>query len=81
MSNSYVTNEQVYGAVKEFIAQRGHSPSLREIAKMVGLKTASTVRVHLVSLRDEKLVTWNEGEPRTLRITADWPSKSGASAA
>lgn len=73
MKKVYVRDLDVYLAVQAFIAQSGHSPSLRQIAKIVGLNTASTVRMHLTTLKNKGLISWNEGEPRTVRVIAPWP--------
>lgn len=62
-----VTDEQTYAAVKQYVEQRGISPTLRELAKVLGV-VPSTVREHLISLRKKGLVTFSDSQPRTMRV-------------
>jgi repressor LexA len=55
--------------IKEAWEDKGYAPSMRELQASMGYGSASTVYVHLVSLRDDGFVTWVPEHPRTLRIT------------
>lgn len=51
----------------DYHAEHGYSPSVREIARGLGV-TASTAHYHLGVLRAEGKVAWESGQMRTLRV-------------
>jgi hypothetical protein len=53
--------------VREFCAERGYSPSNREIAAGVGC-TAAWVSAQLWYMRDKGLVTYEDYVARTVRV-------------
>ena len=55
-------------ATDEMTAQDGYAPTVREIAKRVGLSSPDTVMSHLRTLRAEGRVDWMDGLSRTLRV-------------
>jgi len=55
--------------VEAFVSRNGYSPTLDEVAGDVGLVAKSSARRHLNVLRGDGLVDWQEGRPRTLRLT------------
>ncbi|MFF2449393.1 transcriptional regulator [Neobacillus sp. NPDC058068] len=65
-----ITKKQldILAVIKSFIAQHGYPPSYREIASLVNLVSASTIKGHLESLRKKGLVDWEIGRPRTLHL-------------
>jgi repressor LexA len=54
--------------IAEYAAANGCSPSDRDIADGVGLKSTSSVHYHLVQLKAAGYVTYEEGAPRTVRL-------------
>lgn len=46
----------------------GRSPTVREIAKALGLTSTNSVYQHLCKLRAKGLLTWEPGAVRTIRI-------------
>jgi repressor LexA len=54
----------VFHFVKEYLADNGYPPTVREIAQGVGLSSTGTTQMHLNTLRKMGLL---EGEGRTLR--------------
>ncbi|MFM9538665.1 hypothetical protein ACKI1I_42550 [Streptomyces turgidiscabies] len=70
-----VRQEQILAVITESIRHRGYSPSLREIAKAVGLKSTSSV-----SLEKAGRLTRDPRRPRTYRIVADQGLPEPASA-
>ncbi len=62
-------SEDVLRALRTFTAERGYSPTVRELADAVGLASPSAVAGHLYRLRRDGLVEWQDGRPRTLRVT------------
>lgn len=63
--------KQILEAIDYHKEQKGYPPTAREITRMVGLASVSTVHVHLTVLRNKGAVEWAPGLPRTLRITSD----------
>ena len=41
---------QIYEVIKSFLMEKGYPPSVREIGKIVGLKSSSTVHGYLAKL-------------------------------
>ncbi|OCC16009.1 SOS-response repressor and protease LexA [Dissulfuribacter thermophilus] len=54
--------------IKEFYKQHGHSPSIREICKGLGLKSPGSMYKVLKSLRKKGLLDMDEGRRRTIRL-------------
>ncbi len=47
----------------------GYSPSNRDLMRDMGYGSVSTVHSHLAILRHQGYVSWEDGMPRTLRLT------------
>lgn len=60
--------ERIYVFVRDFIADHGYSPSYREIADGVGLRSTSTVLYHLDVLAKDGRVDYVRHSPRTVHI-------------
>ena len=60
-------DQKVLKVMRKFIERKGYPPTVREIARVLGLKSTSGVHTSLVRLRDEGLVKWEAGRPGTLR--------------
>ena len=63
------TREAVFCYVRDFIAENGYSPSLREIAEGVGV-AFNTVAYHVAALVDLGQLTQRPGVARTLRVAS-----------
>ena len=50
--------KQIYDFISEFILSRGYPPSVREIGEAVGLRSPSTVHMHLGTLEKEGYTLW-----------------------
>ena len=61
---------QVMAEVGRFVEAWGYPPSIRQLATELGLSAAG-VKYHLDALRDLGMVTWEPGQSRTVRLTAD----------
>jgi SOS-response transcriptional repressor LexA len=55
-------------AINAYINRKGYAPSYRELATIVNLLSASTVKGHLERLKEKGYITWESGQPRTLRV-------------
>lgn len=60
-------NEMLLSIV-DYIKCNGYPPTFREIGKRVNLASSSTVQSHLEKLKTKGYITWEPGQPRTLRI-------------
>jgi repressor LexA len=62
-----VTRAEIIAAIKLYHSKHGYAPSIRDLCKMVGLKSSSTVHKHLGILKEEGRIEWNPDMPRTIR--------------
>ena len=68
-------------AIKAFIVayrveHDGLSPSLQEIGAGVGLSSHNAVRTHLLTMKADGEVTWEEGRYRTVRVLDAVPASA-----
>lgn len=61
------SDRELLATIKTLTKEHGFPPSIREIGAAVDV-TPATVHTHLVRLRGEGRVAWNDGRPRTLRV-------------
>jgi repressor LexA len=59
---------RILEVIQEYAAANGCSPSDRDIADGVGLKSTSSIHHHLVKLKAAGYVSYEEGAPRTVRV-------------
>lgn len=62
---------KILRAINEYHETHGFSPTVRELGKLVGLKSSSTVHRHLESLKEEGKISWNKDMPRTIRVLSE----------
>ena len=60
--------KDVFNVIKDYINDNGFSPSYRELAKLSGLKSSSTVLGHLRQLKKKGYINFIPRSPRTLTI-------------
>jgi len=60
------TQQKILDSYREWVERRGYSPTLREIAEAVGLKSPSTVFYHLKILKQRGYLTFDPRRPRTI---------------
>ena len=62
--------DAIVEAIKSYIQEHGYAPTVREIGKMVGLKSTSSVQSHLTRLFSEGKLETDAGpsSPRTIRV-------------
>jgi repressor LexA len=58
---------EVLDALRRLHERDGFAPSLREVASEVGLRSASSVHGHVVTLAERGLIERRPGRPRSLR--------------
>lgn len=59
---------EILAWINAYIAERGYSPSIRELVTAFGFKGPNGGLCHLIPLRKKGYVSWVEGRPRTLRV-------------
>ncbi len=59
---------KVYKAIKEFYNRHGFSPSIRDLQKMYGYKSDSSIHDHLKSLEKARCIKLHKKTPISIRI-------------
>ena len=60
--------EEILEFLRDFSAQNGYAPTVREIMRAVGLKSTASVYYHLSTLNDAGLISMDGGKNRTIRL-------------
>ena len=68
MANLTRKQQQIYDFILEFTSAHGYPPSVREIGTAVGLKSPSTVHLHLKSLEEAGVIVKAEGKTRAISL-------------
>jgi len=68
MPRSSSKQREILEFLREFIAENGYSPSVREICAAVGLSSTSSVHHHLTELRRQGYIDMAEGKNRTVTL-------------
>lgn len=59
--------DEIYNFIISYMRENVIPPTVREIGMGVGLKSTSSVYMHLKNLQKHNLITMRESEPRTIR--------------
>jgi len=59
----------VLACIRDYDAEHGYGPTVREICEVVGLASTSTVHGHLTRLQRQGYITWQPEKVRTLKLT------------
>lgn len=70
----FLTQEKIYEYLTRYIKDFGYSPTVREICSALGIKSTSTVSLHLKKLIERGLIDKRNGASRT--VTLDKQSQS-----
>jgi len=69
MSKKLTAKQQkVYDCIVDFTNRNGYPPSVRDIGKIVGLKSPSTVHVHLKTLEEHGLIHRDDKKTRAITL-------------
>jgi repressor LexA len=60
--------QSILKLVKEFMADHGYAPTVRELCRLAGLKSPDTVQYHLDNLRSKGVLASLGGKSRTLAL-------------
>ncbi|MDJ1121480.1 transcriptional repressor LexA [Olsenella sp. YH-ols2217] len=71
--------QQIYDFLLSYSDEHGYPPSVREIGSAVGLKSPSTVHMHLRTLEEVGLIKRTANKSRTIEICGPGSHKRGSS--
>ncbi len=74
MEGATERQRRILDVIREFTAERGYPPSVREIGQRVGLSSSSTIHFHLKSLERHGLITRDPTKPRAMRSEREQPA-------
>ncbi len=57
---------EIHSWIAKFLAKHSYAPSVRELCDAFEIKSPNGIICHLTALRKKGLVTWVEGQSRTL---------------
>lgn len=60
--------QEILDYIKETINAEGYSPSVRDISSALGIKSTSTVHLHLHRLEEMGYIQKEQGKSRTIRV-------------
>ncbi len=59
---------ELYGWIKNYVADFQHSPSIRQMMQAMGLKSPAPIQSRLKHLQEKGYISWQEGKARTLQL-------------
>lgn len=62
------TKQRIYDYIAAYIHDNSYPPAIREICEGVGLKSTSSVHRYLQRLKQDGMIDFKEGCPRTIQI-------------
>jgi repressor LexA len=65
---------QMLSLIQDWIKKHGYPPSVREIGHAMGLKSSSTVHMHLKQLEAKGYVYRNPSKPRAIEVKVNQPA-------
>lgn len=68
--------KQLMDAIVSYINDKGYSPTVRELGRMVGLKSSSTIHKYFGRLKCGGLITWEPKSPRTIQVSENGTDKA-----
>ena len=74
MASKYLMTEQdkiAYSAIAEFIKENGYPPSVRELCRITGKSSTSSIQFRLKSLERKGYIKTTSGRKRTIRIVSE----------
>lgn len=75
MQETTERQRRILEVIRQFTAEQGYPPSVREIGERVGLSSSSTIHAHLKTLEKHGLISRDPTKPRALRSE---PSSRGS---
>ncbi|MGZ3541030.1 MAG: transcriptional repressor LexA [Vulcanimicrobiaceae bacterium] len=78
MEGTTERQRRILEVIREFTAEQGYPPSVREIGERVGLSSSSTIHSHLKTLERRGLISRDPTKPRALRSEVGGPVAAAA---
>lgn len=69
--------QQIFDFISSYASEHGYPPSVREIGSSVGLKSPSTVHMHLQTLEEKGLIKRIANKSRTIELVSESAQKPG----
>lgn len=69
-----VAQQELYDWIVEFLAHRGHAPSIRQMMDAMGLRSPAPIQSRLRYLQKKGWIRWQPGRARTLQLTIAPPT-------
>ena len=60
--------QELYDWLVDFIDDKHHSPSIRQMMQAMGLKSPAPIQSRLKHLQEKGYISWQEGKARTMQI-------------
>ena len=60
--------KELYDWLAEYIGDKHHSPSIRQMMEAMGLRSPAPIQSRLRHLQQKGWITWKEGQARTLQL-------------
>lgn len=77
MNNPHGTlRSAIIKAIRDLTAEQGHPPAIREIGTRISCRGVGNIHRTLHDLRDDGVVTWEDGRRRTIRIIREGPTRA-----
>lgn len=74
MQQTTERQQRILEVIRQFTAEQGYPPSVREIGERVGLSSSSTIHAHLKTLERRGLISRDPTKPRALRSDLGAPA-------
>lgn len=71
MTKLSAKHQKIYDYIVSFTDLHGYSPTVREICAAVGLRSPSTVHLHLKTLQEAGLIRRDENKMRSIQVQFD----------
>lgn len=68
MARTSSKREEILSFLREFVAENGYAPSVREIMRAVGLRSTATVHYHLSALQAAGFLTLDSSKNRAISL-------------
>jgi len=66
------SQKRVLRAIKEYIDEKGYSPSFRELGQIVNVNSSATVQYHINILKEKGYIDYIPRQNRTIRIIKEF---------
>ncbi|MFM8278470.1 MAG: transcriptional repressor LexA [Cyanobium sp.] len=63
--------QELYDWLVDYIGQKQHSPSIRQMMEAMGLRSPAPIQSRLRHLQQKGWITWQEGQARTLQLLGE----------